>query len=581
MALRFIEKLQPEQIRHIPRVLYHWRVIEGSTAGGAEAKPYAVIAAEKAIQEHLDRRQIDATAAEDEGLPGAIRVRYQLPLQQPLVSIIIPTYNGYAILKQCIDSIIEKTSYVNYEILIVDNNTHDRETLRYLNDLPVMQPRIRVIRYPKPFNFAAINNMAVEQARGELVALLNNDIEVINANWLSEMVSHALRPEVGVVGARLWYPNDALQHGGVVLGIGGVAGHSHKGFPRGNNGYFSRAVLIQNFCAVTGACMILRKEHYHAVGGMNAEHLSVAFNDVDLCLKLHDRGLRNVWTPYAELYHHESISRGHEDTPEKIARFEKERFYMQQQWHQYLAADPCYSPNLSIVAEDFSYAWGPRVVALEELTTDESKKLTGVASSQLQDTLDNSNFSHRLGAYVLLHGQGLEIGNSAQRAAVPAHCQMQYLHVSDDVSKASINQSGSITTSNLQSLDHLLTEQFDFVIINHVLEYVSNPIAIIKELFRIIKTHGVVIISIVDKNDQQELTSFDFLWEQYQQSTMELIDLRHIKKAQSQIYHWNSKSSQEFLHETMSKLNIQVRCEYLSTGKENQAEHFSAWRKIK
>ncbi|MEN9460780.1 MAG: hypothetical protein RIS84_800 [Pseudomonadota bacterium] len=360
LVLRVTEKIQAKQIRHIPRILYHWRSIEGSTASSIEEKPYALLAAQKAITAHLERVGANAKVLDAPELFGANRVQYALPNPLPLVSLIIPTYNGVKILRGCIDSILQKTRYANYEILIVNNNSDDPETLKYMQCLEA-NGQARIIDYPYPFNYSAINNFAVEQAQGEIIGLLNNDVEVINHDWLDEMVSHALRPKVGAVGARLWYPNETLQHGGVILGIGGVAGHSHKYLPRGSVGYFGRVVLSQNLSAVTGACMILRKENYKAVGGLDNENLKIAFNDVDFCLKLLVAGFKIVWTPYAELYHHESISRGHDDTPEKAARFSNEREYMVKRWGKLLAVDAAYNPNLTVVTEDFAYAWPPRV----------------------------------------------------------------------------------------------------------------------------------------------------------------------------------------------------------------------------
>lgn len=363
LALRALERITPLQIRHIPRILYHWRIIAGSTASRPEEKPYALAAAHKAIGEFLEKQGYGVRLTEAPEVPGTTRVQYLLPSELPLVSLIIPTHNGLNVLQQCVDGILHRTDYQNIEIIIVDNASDDAATLAYLQQLRDNQ-QARILDYPYPFNYADINNHAVAEARGEIIGLINNDIEVITPDWLSEMVSHALRPEVGAVGARLWYPNETLQHGGVVLGIGGVAGHAHKGFPRGHVGYMGRAALIQNFSAVTGACMVMRKAVFEKAGGLNADNLAIALNDVDFCLKLNELNLRVVWTPYAELYHHESVSRGYEDTPEKIARFEEERSYMKERWGQFLALDPAYSPNLTLETEDFAFAWPPRVPGL-------------------------------------------------------------------------------------------------------------------------------------------------------------------------------------------------------------------------
>ena len=360
LALRCIERIAPEQIHHIPRVLYHWRIHADSTAHSSEAKPYAMVAGERALNEHFERLGV---AAKAESVGYGYRVQYALPERLPLVSLIIPTRNGMKLLRQCIESILTKTTYANYEIIIIDNGSDDRATLRYLEELAA-KPCIRVIRDAQPFNYSALNNAAVKVARGEVVGLINNDVEVINPDWLSEMVSHALRPEIGAVGARLWYADDTLQHAGVVLGIHGIAEHVHRFLPRGNVGYCGRASLIQSFSAVTGACLLVRKSIYEAVGGLNEIELQVACNDIDFCLRVREAGYRNIWTPYAELYHHESASRGFDDTPEKQARSAKEVAYMKQRWGTLLTNDPAYSPNLSLIDENFSLAWPPRLEPL-------------------------------------------------------------------------------------------------------------------------------------------------------------------------------------------------------------------------
>jgi glycosyltransferase involved in cell wall biosynthesis len=356
LALRCIEYIEPNQIHHIPRVLYHWRMHAESTAQSADAKPYAMLAGERALNEHFQRRSINAKV---EFVGHGYRVRYAQPDNLPMVSLIIPTRNGLQLIRQCIDSILEKTNYPNYKILIVDNGSDDPATLQYFDELQA-ETRVRVVHDNRPFNFSALNNAAVKLARGEVLGLLNNDLEVISPEWLTEMVSISLQPGVGAVGARLWYPDNTLQHGGVIAGVGGVAGHSHKNLARYQYGYFSRAVLIQSFSVVTAACLVIRKAIYEEVGGLNETNLQIAFNDVDFCLRVREAGYRNVWTPYAELYHHESATRGYEDTPEKQARFAKEVQYMKQRWGKLLLSDPAYSPNLTLDHQDFSLAWPPR-----------------------------------------------------------------------------------------------------------------------------------------------------------------------------------------------------------------------------
>ncbi len=357
LALRCIAKLpNSEQIHHIPRVLYHWRIMPGSTALNGSEKPYAMLAGERAINDHFARIGIKAKS---EIVGHSYRIHYEIPDNQPLVSLIIPTRNGYKLIKQCVESILKKTSYKNYEILIIDNNSDDRKTIDYLESFE-NNPIVKVIRDEGVFNYSAINNRAVKASSGSIIGLVNNDIEVISPDWLTEMVSLAIQKDVGAVGARLLYPDSTLQHGGVILGIGGVAGHAHKYIDYTDKGYFGRGGLCQSFSAVTAACLIVRKTIYEQVGGLDEENLAVAFNDVDLCLKIRSIGFRNVWTPYAELYHHESATRGAEDTAEKKERFKGEVAYMQRKWANIIEHDPAYSPNLTLDKEDFDLAWPPR-----------------------------------------------------------------------------------------------------------------------------------------------------------------------------------------------------------------------------
>ena len=358
LALRCIEQIQPRQIRHIPHVLYHWRIAEQSTATFAAAKPYAHEAAVRAMQAHVDRGRIAARVVPHYG--SYLRVIYAPPPDEPQVSIIIPTRDRGSLLRQCIESIFAKTDYANFDVTIVDNESTEQETLDYLASLRT-NSRVSILRVNAEFNFSRLNNLGVRQARGTFVALLNNDLEVMNRGWLAEMVSHAARPEVGAVGARLWYPDGKMQHGGVILGVGGVATHAHSGLHQ-EHGYFARAHLTQNFSAVTGACMLLRKQLYLQLGGLDEVNLAVAFNDIDFCLRLREAGLLVVWTPHAEFVHHESASRGLEDTRTKQRRFLAEVDYMQKTWGHLLEADPFYNPNLSIESnQEFKLAFPPRV----------------------------------------------------------------------------------------------------------------------------------------------------------------------------------------------------------------------------
>lgn len=359
LCLRCVAKTKERHIRHIPHVLYHWRAVAGSTALATGEKKYAEIAGSKALSDYFRTINSEVTVEFGE-IPTTYRVRFPLPSKPPLVSLVIPTRNGFEILKQCIESIKAKTTYPNYEIIIVDNQSDEALTLGYLAELG-RQHIARILRYDKPFNFSAINNYAVAHCAGELVGLINNDIEIVSPEWLSEMVSHALRPEVGAVGAKLMYGDGRLQHAGVIVGLGGVAGHSHKYFAGDSYGYFFRLRLLQNLSAVTAACLVVRKSVYQEVGGLEEQNLTIAFNDVDFCLRIRDAGYRNLWTPYALMYHHESVSRGAEDSPEKIARFQQEINFMKKRWGMSLLKDPYYNVNLTLDLEDFSIAWPPRV----------------------------------------------------------------------------------------------------------------------------------------------------------------------------------------------------------------------------
>lgn len=359
LALRVLDAVGIEGIKHIPRVLYHWRIIPQSTSSSHEAKPYAVNAGEKAIKDHLRRNSIFASVGRPRGATGYHQVSYEIDTPQPSVEIIIPTRDSVHLVRQCIDSILENTTYSNYRITLVDNGSAEDESHNYFATLQ-SNYGISVIRDDSPFNYSRINNNVGLNSSADLICLLNNDIEVITPEWLTEMVSVALQPKVGAVGAKLLYPNETLQHAGVILGVGGVAGHSHKFFPSSEPGYFSRAILRNTFSAVTAACLVIRASIFKEVGGLD-EDLQVAFNDIDFCLRVRELGYRNVWTPFAELYHHESATRGHEDTPEKKARFDKEVNYMKNRWANRLANDPYYSPNLTLESENFAIAWHSRV----------------------------------------------------------------------------------------------------------------------------------------------------------------------------------------------------------------------------
>jgi GT2 family glycosyltransferase len=359
LVLRVIERVKPEQVVHVPFVLYHWRAHTESTASvDLGAKPYAMLAGERALNDHFRRLRVSARALY---MGYGYRAKYAIPSPAPMVSIIVPTRNALELVRVCVESLYERTNYPHFELLLIDNGSDDTAALAYFAEQARLRSNFRVLRDDGPFSFSALNNRAVHQAKGEVLVFLNNDIEVIHADWLQEMVSHAMRPGVGAVGAKLLYPNKLIQHAGIVLGIGGWAGHAHKTKSRFAAGYAGRAALISNFSAVTGACLAVKKDSFVSVGGFDEVHLKVACNDVDLCLKLGEQGFHCVFTPYAELVHHESATRGYEDTEEKRQRFASELAYMQKRWPSPLAADPAYNPNLTLDNEGFGLAWPPRV----------------------------------------------------------------------------------------------------------------------------------------------------------------------------------------------------------------------------
>lgn len=351
LCLRVIAHLGNKQIIHVPHVLYHWRAIQGSTALSGNEKRYTHKAGLKALQDFFKPTCLDIKVRKH-ALNNCFRVQWPIPEPKPLVSLIIPTRDGYDLLNKCIDSLYKCTHYKNFEVLIINNQSQCPRTLKYFNLLE-RENKARIIDFNDEFNFSAINNAGVVQARGSIVGLINNDIEFLNAEWLDEMVRQASRPDIGCVGAKLYYPDGRIQHAGVILGIGGIAGHSHKYFGKHHNGYHSRLSLVQNYSAVTAAALVVRKSVYLEVGGLDPE-LKVAFNDVDFCLKVREAGYRNIWTPFAEMIHHESVSRGGEDTPQKQARFTQEINLMRDRWGEHLLKDPCYNPNLTLIHEDFS-----------------------------------------------------------------------------------------------------------------------------------------------------------------------------------------------------------------------------------
>ena len=349
MVLRLTEKA--ERMVHVPEILYYWRAHENSVAESVGAKPYVIEAAHKAIRDHLHRMGLQGEVL-DTAVPSMYRLKYEI-IGQPLISIIVPNKDHIELLERCLHSILKLTSYCNYEIIIVENNSTETETFDFYDKIR-SDPHISIITWQGEFNYSAINNYGVKHAEGKYLLLLNNDTEIISCDWIQEMLMYAQRPDVGAVGAKLYYEDDTIQHAGLGIGLLTLAGHLHRGFDRRHPGYMGRLIYAQDLSAVTFACVMIPRHVWDEVGGLD-ESFAVAFNDVDMCMRIRKAGYLIVWTPYAELYHYESKSRGLEDTPEKKKRFEGEVKRFQERWKNELAAgDPYYNPNLSLDREDFS-----------------------------------------------------------------------------------------------------------------------------------------------------------------------------------------------------------------------------------
>ncbi|MDM8541021.1 glycosyltransferase [Desulfococcaceae bacterium HSG9] len=351
LALRVTEKT--DHIYHIPTILYHWRKIPGSVALKENSKTYAYSAAQKALTQAMQRRKIPCEVKEGKWL-GSYRIQYEI-VSHPKISILIPTKDQIGLLRKCINSILNLNTYPNYEIIIINNNSVKQETAKSLKAM-AGNPLISILNDTNEFNFAAINNRAARFADGDVLLFLNNDCELKEKNSLGAMAEHIQKKKIGAVGAKLIYGNHTIQHCGIILRLGAhrAAGHHSYKFPEDNHGYFGRNSIIHNVSAVTAAAMMTETSLFNEVGGFN-EKLKQAYNDVDFCLKLRAKGYLIVYTPYAVFYHHESASRGYEDTPAKAARFEKEVLYLKSEWKDVLAkGDPYYNPNLTLDREDFS-----------------------------------------------------------------------------------------------------------------------------------------------------------------------------------------------------------------------------------
>ena len=350
LILRLTEKAK--KIFHIRKILYYWRAHKNSVAQDVGAKPYTITAAKKALAAHLERCGLKGEVL-DSSVPTTYHIKYEID-GNPLISVIIPNKDHTDDLNVCLKSLYEKSSYKNFEVIIVENNSTEKETFEYYEKVKQQYENLNVVTWTGIFNYSAINNFGINYAKGEYILLLNNDVEILNDNCLEEMLMFAQRKDVGAVGAKLYYSDDTVQHAGVILGLGGIAGHAHKHFDRHDPGYAARASIAQNLTACTAACLMMRRDVFDEVGGLD-ESFEVAFNDVDLCMKIREKGYLIVFTPYAELYHYESKSRGNDDTPEKLERFHGEVRRFEMKWQKQLNdGDPYYNPNLTLTRDDFS-----------------------------------------------------------------------------------------------------------------------------------------------------------------------------------------------------------------------------------
>ena len=364
-VLRATEK--SKKIVHIPKVLYHWRVHRESTAFLPDTKPYAFEAGKRAVEAHLNRIGKKANVEESQDVPGAYKINYEI-VGNPNITIIIPNKDNIKLLKRCINSILKFTTYKNYEIFIIENNSIKNTTFKYYKKI-AKNTKIKILNYNKntimdlngerkleldnnensklEFNYSSLINFGVKNSKSDFILQLNNDTLLLTPNWLEIFIGYAQNKEIGAVGARLYYPDKTIQHAGIILGINGIAGNALVNLPYGKHAYFGIEAITRNVSAVTGACLFCRRNLYEEVGFMDNKKFKVAFNDVDFCLKLLERGYRNIYNPYIELIHYESKTRGYEDSPEKIKRFEKETENFRKRWSKLLQNDPYYNPNLS------------------------------------------------------------------------------------------------------------------------------------------------------------------------------------------------------------------------------------------
>lgn len=599
LLLRVTEQIKDKEIGHIPEILYHWRATDKSTAKALKNKTYALSGSLKVVNDALERRNEKALAEISDIENGYLRIKYSTPAQPPLVSIIIPTKDRLNLIARCIESVLDKTCYSNYEIIVLDHESSDPSVIEYFKSL-ISQDRVRFLKVSGKFNYSKINNFGARQAKGEILLFLNNDIEVVEGEWLNEMVTQTIRPEIGCVGAKLLYPNNKVQHGGVIMGLGGVAGHSHKHFHADDPGYKHRLKLVQNYSAVTAACLSIRKSVFEEVNGFNEKTLKVAFNDVDLCLKVKQSGYRNLWTPYSVLIHHESASRGRDDSPDKIIRFQREILYLKKKWQHIIEEDPSYNSNLTLRREDF----GLRQMKHEKNLV--SRKTNHINFLDCRKKLYNK-----------LSGKGIEIGAFEHPAKLNKKCSVSYCDaITTEQAKKifpEIKHQELILVDHVFDLDKSGLKIFadnskDFIIINHVLEHLLFPDLAICECHRILKPHGFLILAIPDKfytfDLERSITSskciFDRKIRTFKEPTPEdyfpVMECNHpqiLKKAPSiqkeflrklmkrreHLNVWDTTAFKSFLNKTIKFNNLNFKRIKESTPIDNNFEYIVLLRK--
>jgi GT2 family glycosyltransferase/SAM-dependent methyltransferase len=558
LLLRVTEQIKDEEIGHIAEILYHWRATEKSTAKALKAKDYVLNSSLQVANEALERRKEKAVAEISDPENGYLRIKYFTPENPPLVSIIIPTKDRLDLIARCMESILEKTSYGNYEIIVLDHESSDPPVIEYFRRL-LSQDKVRFINVSGEFNYSKINNLGAKQARGEILLFLNNDIEVIDPDWLNEMVTQTIRPEIGCVGAKLLYPNNKVQHGGVIMGLGGVAGHSHKHFHSDDPGYKHRLKLVQNYSAVTAACLSIRKSVFEEVGGFNEKNLKVAFNDVDLCLKVKQSGYRNLWTPYSVLIHHESASRGRDDSPDKITRFHREILYLKKKWQGIMEKDPCYNSNLTLKRENFGLR--------------QKKKERNLVSGKT----NHKNFLDcRKKLYGRLSGNGIEVGAFEHPAKLSKNCSVSYCdaittdqarEIFPEIKHEDLNEVDHVIDLDKSGLETFGDESKDFIIINHVLEHLLFPDLAISECHRVLKLQGFLILAIPDKfhtfDLERSITSSKSIFERKK---------RAVKEPTPEDYF----PVLECNHPKMLKKDAQAQKEFLKKLRKRR-EHLNIW----